>query len=85
MNNEQLTAQVNELITSNEGLKQELVRRAQEHQALHRALEELRSGARPSGGLSSAKHEAAKRLDRWATSTPERTFAGGDDAAGLRG
>ena len=86
LNNEQLTAQMNELIEANQSLRQESVRRAQEHQALHAQLEEIRTSVKRGGGGPRMNNEMHKRLDRWATSTPERTFAGGDSTvgAGLR-
>ena len=86
MNTEQLTQMVNELQTMFEGQRQELVRRAQEHQAQHSALEETR---RMLGAVESRVEEIAmgrnlmgartgptqnieamKRLDRWAATMP---------------
>ena len=87
LNNEQLTARVNELQDLYEQSRQEIVRRSQEHQSMHTVLEQLRahvidveakadlalrSGTRGPGGSSSINHEMGKRLDRWATGTTDR-------------
>ena len=42
MNVEQLTQVVNELRDANEAMRQELARRAQEHQGQHSAVDEMR-------------------------------------------
>ena len=99
MSTEQLTLRTNELAEQLNAQRQELIRRAQEHQEQHGQLEaanarisELeerlertsRAGIRAGvGSPTSLSHEAAKRLDRWATSPGERQFAG-DGSVGLR-
>ena len=87
LNNEQLTAIVNDLRDQVEQAKQENVRRAQEHRSTHESLEALHSKlSRQSGtiGANTVSHEVAKRLDRWATGTTDKTFQGADGPISLR-
>ena len=91
LNNEQLTAIVNDLKDQLEQAKQENVRRAQEHRSTHESLEALHSKlARQSGGstnpfgASAISNEIAKRLDRWATGTTDKAFQGAEGPISLR-
>ena len=46
MNPEQITARINEMADQQEGVRQEVVRRAQEHQMQHREVEALKQKIR---------------------------------------
>ena len=95
MNPEQLTQVVNELRDANEAMRQELARRAQEHQGQHNAVDEMRrrmaemesrlSAENRGGGTTqfAFNNEVAKRLDRWATSTSDAPFHGPEGKTGL--
>ena len=95
MSAEQLTSAFGEL-------REELVRRAQEHQSQHalvqtlqtmveeldrkvtRATDEPGRSSEMRGTLGSANVEMHKRLDRWATSSDGKAFAGGETGISLK-
>ena len=86
MNVEQLTQVINELRDANEAMRQDIARRAQEHQGQHSAVDEMRrrmaelearvSAESRGGGTTphAVNNEIAKRLDRWATSPSDSPF-----------
>ena len=99
LNVEQLTAMMNEVTTQQEIARQESVRRAQEHVAMHSAMEQItsrldfleakvdqaaRGNTRGPGGIGSIGYEASKRLDRWATGTSDKPFQGTSGSTSLR-
>ena len=99
LNCEQLTAQVGELRELYEQSRQEIVRRGQEHQSLHAAMESLRTrvddaenkadmairnAGRSYGATTGVSVEVSKRLDRWATGVTDKPFQGPEGTVSLK-